>query len=218
MEAVLAAAKPLGFDTSHLESFSAEVALPVGTAGTAESAPVTEKRSVHPSRNTQLIVRDSPIRASCVIQSGNNSPAHYHVTPKSEITASLLKCSQASLRHWHKEPSLPISHLERRPQRTNYFFLPAADLEAMACFFFWSAELAAACFCVDFFWFALGDLSPIEDIMLTEFNLPSECLFLRRHIQCAGTRAACKRRKRTSTLERLRKHAPRQPFTTSTWR
>jgi hypothetical protein len=35
---------------------------------------------------------------------------------------------------------------------------------ATACFFFWSALLALDCFCVDFFWFDFGDLSPITFI------------------------------------------------------
>ena len=45
-----------------------------------------------------------------------------------------------------------------------YFFLSAASLAAPACFFFCSALLALACFCVDFFWFDFGDLSPIISI------------------------------------------------------
>lgn len=42
-----------------------------------------------------------------------------------------------------------------------YRFLPTAVLAAIACFFFWSALLAAACFCEDFFWLDFGDLSPM---------------------------------------------------------
>ncbi len=34
---------------------------------------------------------------------------------------------------------------------TAYLFLPASCLAAAACFFFWSALLALACFCEDFF-------------------------------------------------------------------
>lgn len=45
--------------------------------------------------------------------------------------------------------------------RACYRFLMAADLAAAACFFFSSALLACAAFCEDFFWFALGDLSPM---------------------------------------------------------
>jgi hypothetical protein len=41
-----------------------------------------------------------------------------------------------------------------------YFFL-AADLAATAALFFFDALLALTCFCVDFFWFDFGDLSPI---------------------------------------------------------
>ncbi len=42
-----------------------------------------------------------------------------------------------------------------------YFFLPEACLAAAACLLFWSALLALACFCVDFFCVDLGDLSPM---------------------------------------------------------
>lgn len=42
-----------------------------------------------------------------------------------------------------------------------YFFLPAACLAATAAFVFAEATLLLLCFCVDFFWFAFGDLSPI---------------------------------------------------------
>ena len=39
--------------------------------------------------------------------------------------------------------------------------MTAPCLAAAACFFFRSALLALACFCVDLFWFDFGDLSPI---------------------------------------------------------
>ena len=42
-----------------------------------------------------------------------------------------------------------------------YRFLMAACLAVSACFFFWLALLAIACFWEDFFWFDFGDLSPI---------------------------------------------------------
>jgi hypothetical protein len=42
-----------------------------------------------------------------------------------------------------------------------YLLLPADCLAATASFFFWSALLALACFCENFFWFDFGDLSPI---------------------------------------------------------
>ena len=42
-----------------------------------------------------------------------------------------------------------------------YRFLAAADLSAMACFFFWLALFATACFCEFFFWLDFGDLSPM---------------------------------------------------------
>ena len=54
-----------------------------------------------------------------------------------------------------------IDEQEQMHARDGQFFLPAACLAATACFFFWSALLAMACFCVDFFWFDFGDLSPI---------------------------------------------------------
>lgn len=50
-----------------------------------------------------------------------------------------------------------------------YFFLPAACFAATACFFFWSALLAMACFCDDFFWLDFGDLSPIIFIFFCGF-------------------------------------------------
>jgi hypothetical protein len=42
-----------------------------------------------------------------------------------------------------------------------YFFLPAACLAATTAFAFALAALLLLCFCVDFFWFAFGDLSPM---------------------------------------------------------
>ncbi len=49
-----------------------------------------------------------------------------------------------------------------------YFFLPAADLAAIAALFFFVALLALDCFCVDFFWLDLGDLSPIIFTFFTQ--------------------------------------------------
>ena len=40
----------------------------------------------------------------------------------------------------------------------------------MACFLIWSALLALACFCVDFFWFDFGDLSPITLMAFCELT------------------------------------------------
>jgi len=45
--------------------------------------------------------------------------------------------------------------------KQDYFFLPTAVLAAAAAFFDASALLTLVCFCVDFFWFAFGDLSPM---------------------------------------------------------
>jgi hypothetical protein len=56
-----------------------------------------------------------------------------------------------------------------RAQPADYFFLPADCFDATALFFFWSALLALDFFCVVFFWFDFGDLSPI--IMLFLFVL-----------------------------------------------
>jgi hypothetical protein len=47
----------------------------------------------------------------------------------------------------------------RRP--LSYFFALATCLAAAAVFFFWVAVFAFPCFCLDCFWFAFGDLSPI---------------------------------------------------------
>ena len=63
----------------------------------------------------------------------------------------------------------------------SYFFLPAACFATTACFFFWSALLAMACFCDDFFWLDFGDLSPITMILLC-------WLTCRRHISFAAGR------------------------------
>jgi hypothetical protein len=46
-------------------------------------------------------------------------------------------------------------------RRSNYFFLPAACLLATAAFLLAAVLLAFDCFWPDFFWFALGDLSPM---------------------------------------------------------
>lgn len=47
---------------------------------------------------------------------------------------------------------------------SGYFFFGAACLDATACFFLRSAVLTSAFFCVVFFWFDFGDLSPITFI------------------------------------------------------
>lgn len=47
-----------------------------------------------------------------------------------------------------------------------YFFLPAACLAVTAAFAFAVAVLVLLCFCVDFFWLAFGDLSPMIDCFL----------------------------------------------------
>jgi len=44
------------------------------------------------------------------------------------------------------------------------YFLPAAALADAACCFACEALPALTCFCEDFFWFALGDLSPMIGI------------------------------------------------------
>ena len=46
-------------------------------------------------------------------------------------------------------------------QGRGYFFTDACLAAAACCCFAWVAVLALACFCEDFFWFALGDLSPM---------------------------------------------------------
>ena len=50
---------------------------------------------------------------------------------------------------------------KRLTREAGYFFFPAVALDATACCFFWLLEVALTCFCVDFFWFDFGDLSPI---------------------------------------------------------
>ena len=47
-----------------------------------------------------------------------------------------------------------------------YFFLPAACFATTEAFFFEAAMLVLLCFCVDFFWLAFGDLSPMMDCFL----------------------------------------------------
>lgn len=58
------------------------------------------------------------------------------------------------------EPSPRVFDPGETARPANYFFLGVC-LAAVACFFFWSALLTADCFCVDFFWFDFGDLSPM---------------------------------------------------------
>lgn len=64
-----------------------------------------------------------------------------------------------------EKPSLRNLRPERQPQPADYFFLAPAVLAATACFFFWSALLAAACFWVDFFWLDFGDRSPMDNVV-----------------------------------------------------
>lgn len=63
-----------------------------------------------------------------------------------------------------------------------YFFFPPACLAAAACFFLCSALVALACFCVDFFWFDFGDLSPMV------FNFLLQLTHLR-HVSFSGGKA-----------------------------
>ncbi len=58
--------------------------------------------------------------------------------------------------------------------REFYFFLVLACLAATACFFFWSALLAAVCFWEDFFWLDFGDLSPMCFFFLLRVDHPAE--------------------------------------------
>lgn len=55
----------------------------------------------------------------------------------------------------------PDFYLKRDGRTEGYFFLPAACLAATAAFFFVAAVVVLACFWLDFFWLAFGDLSPI---------------------------------------------------------
>ncbi|HEX4121019.1 MAG TPA: hypothetical protein VH619_10415 [Verrucomicrobiae bacterium] len=64
-----------------------------------------------------------------------------------------------------KSVSTGILFPERQKKPDDYFFLLADCFANAACFFFSFALLALDCFCVDFFWFDFGDLSPI--IMLS---------------------------------------------------
>jgi len=82
--------------------------------------------------------------------------------------------------------SLSISHQERQLQVAGYLLLPAACLAATACFFFWSALLALACFCEDFFWFDFGDLSPIILFFLRLTHLRHVIFSEGTHILLAG--------------------------------
>jgi hypothetical protein len=50
---------------------------------------------------------------------------------------------------------------ERQQATNNYFFLPAVDFAATTAFFLAATLLTLALFWVLFFWFDLGDLSPI---------------------------------------------------------
>lgn len=61
---------------------------------------------------------------------------------------------------WHLE--FGKLSLRNNPERqSNYFFLPAACLLATTAFFLAATFLAWEFFWPDFFWFALGDLSPM---------------------------------------------------------
>jgi hypothetical protein len=55
----------------------------------------------------------------------------------------------------------------------------AVCLAAIACFLASAALLALTCFCVDFFWFAFGDLSPMILFWFLRLNSPAACLFPR---------------------------------------
>jgi hypothetical protein len=54
-----------------------------------------------------------------------------------------------------------VSPILMPERRSRYFFLPAACLLATAAFFLAALILAFDCFWPDFFWLALGDLSPM---------------------------------------------------------
>jgi hypothetical protein len=73
-----------------------------------------------------------------------------------------------------------------------YFFLVEDCFSSTACFFFWSALFVLDCFCVDFFWFDFGDLSPI--VLLFVFVLTSlwHESFLPRRKDCNGLDGRCK--------------------------
>ena len=68
-------------------------------------------------------------------------------------------------------PGLPPQ--ERHEQTGGYFFLMSVCLANAACFFASAALLALACFCVDFFWFDFGDLSPMILFWFLRFNPPA---------------------------------------------
>ena len=55
----------------------------------------------------------------------------------------------------------------------DYFFLLADCFANTACFFCSSALLAFDCFCVDFFWFDFGDLSPIILLFFLRVDSPA---------------------------------------------
>lgn len=72
--------------------------------------------------------------------------------------------------------SLPVFKSGGTP-KGGYFFLAA-----VACFFFEAAALDLVCFCVDFFFVAFGDLSPMMVCFLLR-------LTRRRHVRFAASAA-----------------------------
>ncbi len=76
--------------------------------------------------------------------------------------------------------------------KSGYFFLTTVCLAAAACFFLSSALLAMTCFCVDFFWFDFGDLSPMIFGFLVRVDFPAACQFLRKERHYARQSAHCK--------------------------
>jgi hypothetical protein len=53
-----------------------------------------------------------------------------------------------------------------QPDHSYFLPVPAGGGLEGGCFFGWEELLALACFCEDFFWFALGDLSPMVVVWL----------------------------------------------------
>ena len=59
-----------------------------------------------------------------------------------------------------------FSGAAEQPDRSYFLPVPAGGGLEGGCFFGWEELLALACFCEDFFWFALGDLSPMVVVWL----------------------------------------------------
>lgn len=68
----------------------------------------------------------------------------------------------------------------------DYFFLVWLCLAATACCFFCATLLVLLCFCVDFFWFAFGDLSPMDVSFCSEFPGPPNRCFSADASPCLG--------------------------------